>query len=128
MKRNVVTVGLMGVAILGMASGCGTTNASSTSAKAAASSSSATPSSAAQTKSASTEPPTSPTTTLPLQERNAIRAAKQYLALGMGFSQAGLIQQLSSSAGDGYPLAIATATVDSLNVNWDAQAVLAAKS
>jgi hypothetical protein len=47
--------------------------------------------------------------------------------MGSGFSEAGLIRQLSSSAGDGYPLAIATAAVDSLNVNWNAQAVLAAK-
>ncbi len=71
------------------------------------------------------------TTTAPavsLQEQNAIQAAQQYLSLGSGFSQAGLITQLSSSYGDGYPLAVATAAVDSLNVDWNAQAVLAAKA
>ncbi len=71
------------------------------------------------------------TTTVPavsLQEQNAIQAAQQYLSLGSGFSQAGLITQLSSSYGDGYPLAVATAAVDSLNVDWNAQAVLAAKA
>ena len=74
-----------------------------------------------------TTPATTPPTTVSLQEQNAIQAAQQYLSLGTGFSQVGLIQQLSSSAGDGYPLAIATAAVDSLNVDWNAQAVLAAK-
>ncbi len=71
-----------------------------------------------------------PTTTaaISFQEQNAIQSAQQYLSLGSGFSQAGLIQQLSSSFGDGYPPAIATAAVDSLNVDWNAQAVLAAKS
>jgi hypothetical protein len=64
---------------------------------------------------------------LSVPEQNAVTAAQQYLAEGSGFSQAGLIQQLSSSAGDGYPLAVATAAVDSLTVNWNAQAVLAAK-
>ena len=67
-------------------------------------------------------------TTVSLLEQNAIQAAQQYLSLESGFSQAGLIQQLSSSAGDGYPLAVATAAVDSLNVDWNAQAVLAAKA
>ncbi len=75
-----------------------------------------------------TTPATAPPTTVSLLEQNAIQAAQQYLSLESGFSQAGLIQQLSSSAGDGYPLAVATAAVDSLNVDWNAQAVLAAKA
>ena len=47
--------------------------------------------------------------------------------MGKGFSRAGLIQQLSSSYGEGYSLADATYAVDSLNVDWNAQAVLSAK-
>jgi hypothetical protein len=47
--------------------------------------------------------------------------------MGDGFSRAGLIDQLSSSSGEGFPLADATYAVDSLNVDWNAQAVLSAK-
>ncbi|WP_205670217.1 Ltp family lipoprotein [Amycolatopsis sp. CFH S0078] len=54
-------------------------------------------------------------------------AAQSYLDMN-GFSRAGLIQQLSSSAGDQYPKDVATQAVDSLNVDWNAQAVRAAQS
>ena len=43
------------------------------------------------------------------------------------FSRAGLIKQLSSQYGAGYSLADATFAVDSLNVDWNAQAARAAK-
>ncbi|HEX4862849.1 MAG TPA: Ltp family lipoprotein [Acidimicrobiales bacterium] len=58
---------------------------------------------------------------------NAAAAAAQYLSVEP-FSRAGLIQQLSSSAGDGYSLADATYGVDSQNADWNAQAALAAKA
>ena len=45
-----------------------------------------------------------------------------------GFSRAGLIEQLSSAAGDGYDLADATAAVDSMTVDWNEQAARSAKS
>ena len=57
---------------------------------------------------------------------NAIRSAKQYLSIS-GFSRDGLIQQLSSDAGDGYEIGDATFAVDSLNVDWNSQAVRSAK-
>jgi GH18 family chitinase len=60
-----------------------------------------------------------------VQEQNAIQAANQYLEF-MPFSRKGLIQQLSSTAGDGYPLAVATAAVDSLTVNYNDQAAKSA--
>jgi len=44
-----------------------------------------------------------------------------------GFSRQGLIDQLSSSAGSGYSVADATAAVDSLNADWNAEAVKSAK-
>ena len=44
-----------------------------------------------------------------------------------GFSRQGLIDQLSSSAGDDYEVADATIAVDSLNEDWNAQAVRSAK-
>lgn len=59
-------------------------------------------------------------------QSNAVRSAKQYLSIS-GFSRDGLIQQLSSNAGDGYDVADATVAVDSLNVDWNAQAVRSAK-
>jgi Host cell surface-exposed lipoprotein len=61
------------------------------------------------------------------QEKSAIRAAKNYLSIS-AFSKLGLIQQLSSSAGDGYPHKVAVAAVDSLKVNWNTEAVKAAKN
>lgn len=59
-------------------------------------------------------------------QKNAVRSAKQYLSIS-GFSRNGLIQQLSSDAGDGYRVADATTAVDSLNVDWDQQAARSAK-
>jgi hypothetical protein len=58
--------------------------------------------------------------------QNAISSAKQYLQT-QAFSKQGLIDQLDSSFGDKYPVGVATAAVDSLNVNWNAEAVQAAK-
>lgn len=59
-------------------------------------------------------------------QKNAVRSAESYLSM-MGFSRDGLIRQLSSSAGDGYSVADATAAVDSLSVNWNEQAVRSAQ-
>lgn len=84
-----------------------------------------------------TEPPTT-TTTVPAtttttappedpQVTNARRSAQSYLDL-MGFSRQGLIDQLSSEYGDQYPVDVATAAVDSLDVDWNAEAVEAAES
>ena len=60
------------------------------------------------------------------QQQNARRSAQQYLSF-TAFSRQGLIDQLSSSAGDQYSVQDATIAVDSLNVDWNAQAVKAAK-
>lgn len=68
--------------------------------------------------------PEMPTMTGP--QKNAVRSAQQYLSF-TGFSREGLIQQLSSSYGDGYETADATVAVDSLNVDWNEQAVKSAK-
>jgi hypothetical protein len=59
-------------------------------------------------------------------QRNAVRSANQYLSM-MAFSRDGLIEQLSSSYGDGYNRADATVAVDSLSVDWNAQAVRSAE-
>ena len=59
-------------------------------------------------------------------QKNAVRSAKQYLSM-TGFSRNGLIQQLSSDAGEGYKVADATVAVDSLNADWNKQAERSAK-
>ena len=51
-----------------------------------------------------------------LSQQNAINAAKDYLDTAP-FSKEGLIQQLSSSAGDGYPHKDAVFAVNHLHVN-----------
>ena len=58
-------------------------------------------------------------------QRNAVRSARQYLNM-TGFSRDGLIEQLSSSFGDGYDVADATAAVDSLDVDWNENAARSA--
>lgn len=59
-------------------------------------------------------------------QKNAVRSAENYLSFA-GFSRDGLIEQLSSPYGDGYDLADATAAVNSLAVDWNAEAVEAAQ-
>ena len=59
-------------------------------------------------------------------QSNAVRSAENYIRM-TGFSREGLIQQLSSSYGDGYELADATTAVDSLDIDWNEQAVRSAK-
>ena len=58
-------------------------------------------------------------------QSNAVRSASQYLSMS-GFSRKGLIDQLSSSYGDGYDKADATIAVDSLDVDWNEQAARSA--
>lgn len=57
----------------------------------------------------------------------ALAAAKGYLTSGMGFSQASLAAQLTSSAGNGFAQADAQWAVDHAGADWNAQAVKAAK-
>jgi len=59
-------------------------------------------------------------------QQNALRSAERYLQTS-AFSEAGLIEQLSSEAGDKYPHADAVFAVEHLHVNWNEQAVKAAK-
>lgn len=59
-------------------------------------------------------------------QKNAVRSAQSYLSFA-GFSRDGLIAQLSSEYGDGYALTDAVAAVDSLSVDWNAEAAEAAQ-
>jgi hypothetical protein len=62
-----------------------------------------------------------------LAQEQARLSAMDYLSMGSGFSRTGLIEQLSSSAGEGFSKADATFAVDHITVNWNKQAVLSAK-
>jgi hypothetical protein len=82
-----------------------------------------------------TAPPAAPTTPAPpaspamtASQQQAVEAAQSYLSDGSGFSQSGLIQQLTSQSGNGFSTADATFAVNYLNPNWNAQAVDAAGS
>ena len=60
-------------------------------------------------------------------DQQAVHAAQGYLNGGQGFSDQGLLQQLTSSAGSGFTEAQAEYAISSLHPDWDAQAVDAAK-
>jgi hypothetical protein len=60
-------------------------------------------------------------------EQQAVDSAQSYLALGQGFSKAGLLKQLTSSYGAGFTAANAQFAINYLKPDWDAQAVLSAK-
>lgn len=78
------------------------------------------------TSTTTTAPPTTTTTAPPEDPEltNARRSAQSYLDL-MGFSRTGLIEQLEF---EGYPTDVATAAVDSLDVDWFAEAAESAQS
>ena len=59
-------------------------------------------------------------------QQQAVDAAESYLSEGQGFSDQGLLQQLTSSAGNGFSQSDAEFAINYLNPNWDAQAVDAA--
>lgn len=64
---------------------------------------------------------------LTLEQENALEQAASYLEYS-SFSRQGLIDQMSSEYGSGYPVDVATWAVDYLNPDWNAQAVEQAKS
>jgi acyl-CoA synthetase (AMP-forming)/AMP-acid ligase II len=61
-------------------------------------------------------------------QQQAMDSAASYLSEGTGFSRNGLIQQLDSAAGEGFPKADAIYGVDAQGADWNAQAVLSAAS
>jgi Host cell surface-exposed lipoprotein len=76
---------------------------------------------ASATAAATTQAPASPAMTVAQQQ--AVDAAQGYLSDGQGFSYESLLQQLTSSAGDGFATADAEFAINYLNPNWDQQAV-----
>jgi hypothetical protein len=61
-------------------------------------------------------------------EQQAVESAQNYLDMGQGFSESGLLQQLTSSAGDGDTNSDAEFAIKYLHPDWDQQAVESAKN
>ncbi len=61
------------------------------------------------------------------EQQNALDSAQNYLET-TAFSKQGLIDQLSSSAGEGYPKEAAKFAANHVDVDWKAEAVEAAQS
>ena len=67
-----------------------------------------------------------PTLALTVPQQQAIGSAKDYLCT-QAFSKKGLIGQLSSKYGDGFPRSVARFAVNHLTVDWNQQAARDAK-
>jgi Host cell surface-exposed lipoprotein len=72
-----------------------------------------------------TTAPVGPTMSVPHEQ--AVESAKGYLTMGQGFSRYGLLQQLTSSSGEGMARPDALFAIRFLHPNWDRQAVESAK-
>ena len=77
--------------------------------------------------------PSQPTTTqeskpeMTMGQENALESAQSYVDM-KGFSKTGLIQQLSSSAGEGFSKADATFAANHVGADWNKEAVESAQS
>jgi hypothetical protein len=80
-----------------------------------------------ETTEETTEEAPPPEPELTTSQENAIEAAQNYLEFS-AFSRQGLIEQLSSEYGDGFPKKDATFAVDYLDPNWKKEAAEAAKN
>lgn len=74
-----------------------------------------------------TTPAAPATPAITTSQQQALTSANGYLSDGQGFSRQGLINQLSSPSGEGFPVADATWAVDHSGADWKAQAVISAK-
>ena len=123
MKKPLVlaVLGVTAVLIMGADDSCNTDDTGSQPAKQSNSNKPANGGSNSNSKPASSEPEMTP------GQENALQAANDYLDYAP-FSKAGLIDQLSSSAGDGYPVADATFAANHVDADWNEEAYKAAKS
>jgi hypothetical protein len=117
-----VAGGLAALAVAGLVAACGTTTEAEKPSTPATIRGDASPpkAEAGETKA------TKPKATITSSQARAIESAKDYLSF-QAFSKKGLIQQLSSDAGEGYPRADAVFAVDHMNIDWKEQAVKSAR-
>ena len=104
---------------------CGAASDRSSATTPAAASSSAMPVSPSAEPSKSVQA-TPPAPKMTKSQEQAVKSAESYLAM-TGFSRSGLIRQLSSAAGEGFPKADATYAVDHVTVDWNEEAAQSAK-
>ena len=120
-KRNIAPKWILvwiGALMLAVAVGCASDTSGTTSNSSGSSSES---SSGSQSEMSTKQQPE-----LTAEQQNALDAAEAYLDMS-AFSKQGLIEQLSSSAGDGYPKKAAKFAANHVDVDWNAQAVKAAR-
>lgn len=125
-KRWIASLGLVVLIVIGVAASGGEeegTKAAGTDAGA----DQAPAADQAPKKPADSEPAAEEEPEMTSAQENALEAAQNYLDL-TGFSKAGLIQQLSSSAGDGYSKADATFAANNVGADWNEEAVEAAQN
>ncbi|MBV9830791.1 MAG: Ltp family lipoprotein [Marmoricola sp.] len=67
-------------------------------------------------------------TPITIGQQNAINSVQAYLGTGTGYSRSALIQLLRSPAGGGYDVADIAFAISYVEVDWNAEAVLAAKA
>jgi hypothetical protein len=72
-------------------------------------------------------PATGDTSKYTVAQKNAIESAQSYLDLS-GMSRSGVIQQLTSKAGEGYKMADAVFAVKHMKVDWNKEAVESAEA
>jgi Host cell surface-exposed lipoprotein len=96
--------------------------------------SSSVPAAVPSSSSAAAQAPSAPATSqapaapaMTADQQQAVDSAQSYLSEGQGFSEQGLVNQLTSSAGEGFTGSQAEYAISYLHPDWDAQAVDAAK-
>jgi len=124
-RNTVLVVSAVGIAAIIGANAAGGSTPTSSSTPAApnppAASAPANPAPEASTPAA----PAAPAPTV--AQEQALESAQGYLEMGSGFSKAGLMEQLTSSAGEGFAEADARWAIRQLHPDWKAQAVMSAK-
>jgi hypothetical protein len=128
--RRIITAIVVGVVLVVVISIAVTSSShKATVVKPVATPTSAAPAPVAPTTQAPPAPaPSTPSTpAMTATEAQAVAAAQNYLSDGSGFSEEGLLQQLTSSYGSGFTAADAQFAINYLNPNWDAQALEAAQ-
>jgi hypothetical protein len=122
-KRWILSLGLIlliGVASVGSSSEDGTSRPTADAPK-------ATPRDEPTPQSDEPAPPAEPAEPeMTSGQENALESAQDYLDMS-GFSKQGIIQQLSSGAGEGFPKADAVFAANHVDVNWNDEAVESAQ-
>jgi hypothetical protein len=128
MKHKKLAIAIFGgLLVVGITAGCkSTTSATGQTTSAPASAATTTSAPALAKASATPAPPTTPAMTASQQQ--AVDTAQNYLSDSQGFSYNSLLQQLTSSYGDGYSQSDAKFAIRYLHPDWNAQAVIAAKN